>query len=894
MALTAGTLLGPYRVLAAIGKGGMGEVYRATDTRLGRTVAIKVLPELVAGDADLRTRFEREARAISSLNHPHICTLYDVGRESGIDYLVMEYLEGETLAERLAGGRLSLAQALTCAIEIAGALDGAHRQGLVHRDLKPGNIMLTRSGAKLLDFGLAKLRPSPRPGDGVSHAPTISSPLTGQGSILGTFQYMAPEQVEGRDADARADIFAFGAVLYEMVTGRRAFQGNSQASLVSAILRDNPAPVSTLEPASPPTLDRLISACLAKDPEERWQSVADLRRQLMWIQEAERASADAPTQRGGLARRERLVWAAAVLIAVISAVVAGPFVRPAATPSELRLEIATPTTTDLVSLALSPDGRWIAFVAARGGRPQLWLRALDSVTARPLAGTDFARYPFWSPDSRSIGFFSDSQLLRLDLDSASPQALTNISSPAGAAWSSDGTILYAATGNAPIMKIPAVGGEPTPVTRPDAEHASHRFPQMLPGGRHFLYYVLGSPEVQGIHVARIDGSEPRRLLGADTAAVYAPPGHLLFLRQGTLLAQGFDLEALAVRGEPIQVAEQIARDPQAIQLAAVSTSAAGPIAYRSGSTGLRTELIWFDRSGNETGRLGNPDSANPVNPVMSADGRRVAWDRTSASNVDLWAMDLQSGAPERLTSAPSIDAYPTWSPDGTRIVFGSLRGPVMDLYWKPSSGSSAEEPLLATSQRKQPTDWSADGRFIIYRNTDPATGYDIWALPLDNGRPGEPFPVVQSPFDEREGQLSPDGKWLAYQSNESNRTEVYVQQFPSRDRRIRVSTAGGAQPRWARNGTDLFYLSLDGELMAVPVKIGAGGQTLDAGEPVPLFVARVGSVLSGSGRQQYMPSPDARRFLVNTVVDETPAAITLILNWNPAFPSRPAERRRAQ
>jgi serine/threonine protein kinase len=391
VALTAGTLLGPYRVLAAIGKGGMGEVYRATDTRLGRTVAIKVLPELVAGDADLRTRFEREARAISSLNHPHICTLYDVGREGGIDYLVMEYLEGETLAERIARGRLPLAQALTCAIEIAGALDGAHRQGLVHRDLKPGNIMLTRSGAKLLDFGLAKLRPSPRPGDGVSHAPTISSPLTGQGSILGTFQYMAPEQVEGRDADARADIFAFGAVLYEMVTGRRAFQGNSQASLVSAILRDNPAPVSTLEPASPPTLDRLISACLVKDPEERWQSVADLHRHLMWIQEAERASADAPTQRGGLARRERLVWAAAVLIAAISALVAGPLVRPAATPSELRLEIATPTTTDLVSLALSPDGRWIAFVAAQGGRPQLWLRALDSVTARPLAGTDFAR-----------------------------------------------------------------------------------------------------------------------------------------------------------------------------------------------------------------------------------------------------------------------------------------------------------------------------------------------------------------------------------------------------------------------------------------------------------------------------------------------------------------------
>jgi serine/threonine protein kinase len=877
--LAPGVRLGPYQILAAIGAGGMGEVYKATDTRLGRSVAIKVLSEDVAGDTDFKARFDREARAISSLTHPHICTLYDVGHQNGTDYLVMEYLEGETLSERLARGALPFADALACALEISGALEKAHRQGIVHRDLKPGNIMLTRGGAKLLDFGLAKLRPATLAAEAATHAQTASAPLTGQGGILGTPQYMAPEQLEGRDADARTDIFAFGMVAYEMATGKRAFGGGSQASLIGAILRDEPAPVSTFTPAVPATFDRVIRRCLAKDPDNRWQSMADVRHALTWIQE-EGTGVDAAAAPAAVPRRERFLWAAALIAALIASAFVARFDRVETEPPELRLEITTPPTTDLVSLALSPDGRTMAFVASAGGRPQLWVRSLDSVSARPLPGTDFARYPFWSPDSRSIGFFSDSQLKRTSLDSGSPLALANVSAPAGAAWNGDGTILYAVTGGGPIMKIAAAGGDPAVVTRPEGDQASHRFPQPLPGGEHFLYYVLGGPEVRGVYVARIDGSESRRVVDTDTAAVYSPSGHLLFVRQATLLAQAFDVATLTITGEPFQVAEQIARDPLAIQLAAVSASTSGTIAYRSGSTGVRTELVWFDRSGKQTGQLVNAESAGGQNPVMSADGRRVAWDRTAAANVDIWSMDLRSGAPERLTSAAAIDAYPVWSPDGTRIVYGALRNQVMDLYWKPVGGAGTEQPLLVTPERKQPTDWSADGRFILFRITDPATGYDIWALPLGDGRPGEPFPVVRTPFDEREAQFSADGGWIAYQSNESNRTEIYVQRFPTPDRRVRVSTNGGAQPRWSRDGRELFYLSLDGELMAVPIAFDDDGRTAEAGVPVPLFVARVGSVLSGSGRQQYMPSPDGQRFLINTVGNETPAPITLILNWN--------------
>ena len=497
---------------------------------------------------------------------------------------------------------------------------------------------------------------------------------------------------------------------------------------------------------------------------------------------------------------------------------------------------------------------------------------------RPLTGTDFATYPFWSPDSRSIGFFAEGKLKRIDVEGGAPQTLANTSNSRGGAWSQDGTILFGAV-QGPIFRISATGGQAVPLTRLAAKQQSHRLPHVLPDGRHFLYYVLGSPEVRGIYLGQFDGSDARRILDSETAGVYASSGQLLFVRQGTLFAQNFDARQFALVGDPFRVAEQVLLDPLSIQFAAVSVSAAGPIVYRAGSVGIERRLIWFDRSGKEIGKVGDPDSASHLNPALSADGRRVAWDRNGSGNVDVWVMDLQGGAPNRFTSETSIDAYPTWSPDGSRIVFGSFRKGAMDLYLKLATGAANEEPLLATPQSKAPADWSSDGRFLLYRNVDPKTGYDLWALPMaEDGKPGKPFPVIQTASEEHEGQFSPDGKWIAYESNESDRSEIYVQQFPSPKGKLRISTNGGAQVRWARDSKELFYLALDGRLMSVPMRFVSDG-TISAGAPVLLFSTHIGGALQGAGRQQYMVSPDGQRFLMNAITQDTAAPITVVLNW---------------
>jgi eukaryotic-like serine/threonine-protein kinase len=883
VSLTPGARLGAYEVLAAIGQGGMGEVYRARDTKLGRDVALKILPEQFATDPDRLARFRREAQVLASLNHPNIGGIHGLEESDGTRALVLELVEGETLADRIARGPIPLDEALPIARQIADALEAAHEHGIIHRDLKPSNIKLRSDGTvKVLDFGLAKALDLSPTGTDPSQSPTVTSPaMTQMGVILGTAAYMSPEQAKGRPADKRVDIWAFGCVLYEMLTGRRVFEGATTIEVLAGVFKADPD-WRRLPAETPEGIERLLRRCLQKDSKLRLHDIADVRIELDETQVG--PGGGAKVGRITNASRERLVWICALaLVALFAGVTSMWTIRSVPSVPEMRLDITTPPTTDLVSFALSRDGRRIVFVADSEGRPRLWVRSLDSVSARPLAGTDFASYPFWSPDGRSIGFFSDGRLKRIDVDGRSLQVLASASNARGAVWTDDGTIVYAVGGTSGLWGIAAAGGEPVEVTRLGPQQQSHRFPQALPGGRRFLYYVLGGPDVRGVYVGALDGSESQRVLDADTAALYAPSGHLLFVRQGTLFAQTFDAAQLTLRGNPFPVAEQVSRDPLSIQLAAVSVSAVGPIAYRTGAVGVARRLAWFDRSGKELGAVGEPDLGQNAN--LSPDARRVVVDRTVGGNVDIWLIDLQRGTSSRFTSEATIDGYPIWSPDGRRIAFGSIRGGSTNLFWRSATGAGVEQVVLVTPLAKAPTDWSRDGRFLLYRSSDPKTGFDVWAIPLDmDGKPGTPFQVVQTPFEEKDAQFSPDGRWIAYESNESNQSEIYAQQFPKPEGKFRISTTGGSQVRWARGGNELFYVALDGRLMAVAVRFALDGKTMDAGAPTPLFVTRIGGALQGSARQQYMVSADGQRFLMNTIPEEAPTPITVVLNWKPPDP----------
>ena len=876
MSLAPGRHLGPYEIVTAIGAGGMGEVYKARDTRLNRTVAVKVLPPHFSENSEMKRRFEREAQTLASLSHPHICPIFDIGQKDGVDYLVMEYLEGQTVAQRLEKSALPLDEALKIGTEIADALDKAHRQGITHRDLKPANVMLTKSGSKLMDFGLAKLR-QPQSMSSFSSMPTNMG-VTAQGTILGTLQYMSPEQLEGNEADARADIFAFGAVIYEMVTGKKAFEGKSQASLISAIMSSEPMAMSSLQEMTPPALERAVKKCLAKDPEKRWQTAADLADQLTWIV-ADGAMRAAPALRVALRKtRERVLWALLAIVTSIAAVLGVVLFRPLPSSPEMRLEISAPATADPVSLAISPDGQKIVFLATSEGKSQLWLRSLDSVSARPLAGTDGASFPFWSPDNRSIGFFADGKLKRIDVDSSSVQILADAASGGrGGSWNREGTIIFTpSAANSPIFRISAAGGTPSPVTRTEAKETNHRFPYFLPDGNHFLYYVQGTPESHGIYLNDLNGSQARRLLDVDSAPVYTSSGQLLFVRQGTLFAQEFDATRLELKGSPFSVADHIARGSTAQGAAAVSASLAGPLVYRTDSGGGRRQFVWFDRSGKEIGKAG--DSVAALELSISPDGRRASLAQFVNQNLDVWLLDLERGVLSRFTSDPAVDNSAVWSPDGRRIAFESNRKGVFDLYQKPAAGPGSEELLLASPQPKGPLDWSPDGRFLLYFNLNPEK-YHIWALPLEGDR--KPFPVTQTNFNERSGQFSPDGKWIAYESDESGRYEIYVQPFPGPGGKVQVSTNGGAQVRWRRDGKELFYVALDSRLMAVPLRLASNVQTIDAATPVPLFVTHIGGAISVPFKQQYDVSPDGQRFLMNTIAEEATSPITVILNWKP-------------
>jgi len=876
MTIPAGTRLGPYEIAAPIGAGGMGEVYRAKDTRLGRDVAVKVLPAHMSSSPELRQRLDREAKTISQLSHPHICTLHDVGHQDGTDYLVMELLEGETLADRLGRGPIPLDQALRIGIEIAGALDAAHRQGIVHRDLKPGNVMLTKSGVKLLDFGLAKLA-APSQVSPVTSIPTAlqeSNPLTSRGTILGTFQYMSPEQLEGKDADARSDIFAFGCVLYEMLTGHKAFSGKSQASLIGSIMTSEPAPISSIQPMTPPAVDRLVKGCLAKEPEHRWSTAHDVMLQLQWIAEGGSAAGLPAPVAARRRSREKLAWGVAAALLLISAALAWGFVRRAPQPPRVvRFEVANPPgVTNVDAPKISPDGKMLAFNATdAAGKTQIWIRPLNALTAQPLPGTEGTRRPFWSPDSRFLGFVADGKLKKIDVTGGPPTKICDVPTGVDGTWSPEGVILLDGTGPDPIYRIPAAGGTPVVAAKADPARKEVQvgWPEFLPDGRHFIYLAANQKQDQTAYrIGSLDSSETKPFAPAQSMLVYAPQGYLLFLKDRTLMAQPFDAKAVKTTGEAMPLAEQIGTD--AVGLARFSISRDGVLAYRTGESGGR--LLWMDRSGKELDTLGDP--ADYQDPDFSPTGDRLAFDITDirGGKSDIWIRDLSRGVNSRFTF-DAVNAFAgVWSPRGDYIVYTSDREGAFAIYQKATSGSGEEKLLLKSDVIVVPISFSPDGRFLAYQRQDPKTNWDILLLPMT----GEAKPVVlrATPFRDVVPRFSPDGRFIAYVSNESGRNEVYVQSYPGPGRTWQISTAGGGDPQWRRDGKELYYRALDQKLMAVEIRVG---EELEPGLPQVLFQTRVSSGLAST---KYVPDRTGQKFLfVAPLGRDAMTPTTVVLNW---------------
>ena len=880
MALTPGARLGSYEIQAVVGAGGMGQVYRARDTRLDRTVAIKVLHEHLTDRADVRERFQREAHTISSLNHPHICALYDIGNQDGIDYLVMEYLKGETLASRLQRGALPVAEALEIAAQMADAIDRAHRQGVIHRDLKPGNVMLTESGPKLLDFGLAR---QAQPAAAMQSAvPTRPAPLTAEGTILGTLQYMAPEQLDGQEADARTDIFAFGTVLHEMLTGQKAFDGKSHASVIAAIVDRDPPPVSSLAPLSPPLLDQVVRTCLAKDPDRRWQSIADVLIQLKLV-------ADSPAQLRApqIKRRSRMGWAtAAAALLVVGTLLAAAmtFPRAAPKPAKITFELPTPPSAAWLQIAISPRGSHVAAVVTTGGNRRLWVRTLENLRADEIAGTEGANFPFWSADGRSIAFFADGKLKTADLAGAPPRTVCDAPNGNGGTWSRDDVVVFAPRGQGPLFRIPAAGGVPAQVTELDRsrQEITHRYPFFLPDGRHFLYVALSSKaEYSSIYVGSLDSKQRKFLVAADVKAEFAAPDHLLFMRRNTLVASRFDPARLQLEGEPVPVAEGVGSN-RANHTAGFAVSGNGTLVLRA-SGGDRGDpfggrLQWFDRAGREIGTAGT----GIAQPAIAPDLLHVAaakWQADAAS--DIWILDLVRGTSTRFTSDSALDDEPVWSPGSSQIVFRSNRNGSFDLYEKDASGIGEERLLLRSDHPKRPIDWSADGRFILYRDDDPETGADLWVLPTTEDK--RPIPVVRSPFMDIQARFSPNGRYIAYVSNESGEYQVYIQGFPNPGKRWQISTSRSFMPRWRHDGKELFFLSGAANLrdaMAVDIKLSNDG-VLSPGVPHKLF-----DVSASAAPGDWDVTPDGQRFLVHTMpVGEGFVPLTVILNWANGTPS---------
>jgi eukaryotic-like serine/threonine-protein kinase len=867
-----------YEILTPLGTGGMGEVYRARDSRLNREVAIKVLPREFSRDDDRLRRFAQEARATSALNHPNILTVHDVGTHEGTPYIVLELLAGEELRAHLNEGAPPVRKALDYARQIAAGLAAAHEKGIVHRDLKPENLFITTDGrVKILDFGLAKLQESGTHEDG-SRLPTQRA-MTGPGVVLGTVGYMSPEQVRGGEADHRSDIFSFGAVLYEMLAGRRCFQRDTQAETLTAILREEPPDLSQPTSVSgSPALEKIVRRCLDKKPEHRFQTATDLGFALEALSASTAPRIDAVAPRGS-SRRDRLAWTTAAVSLLGAMVLAWAFFvqPPAAATEAVKLHFVAPPNTNFGSSAISPDGRWLAFTAATEGQVQLWMRALDTTEARVVAGTEGATFPFWSPDSRFVAFFAGGKLKKLEVSAASAQTLCDAGIGWGGAWNREGVILYGSVGFG-IFRVPATGGSPTLVVQFDASQKEWNLssPSFLPDGRKFLYYMQSAvKEVRGIYVSSLDDPAKRRLLDANSNVVFTPSGSgdagfLLFEREGALVAQAFDAATLQTTGEPFSVAEQVGKEID-FNRASFSVSDTGVLVYDPNSKRQAKHLVWVDRSGKQIRTLG--DTGGWGKPGLSPDESRVAIDRTSRESGlhEIYIFDASTAAGSRFTFDPADNIFPVWSPDLTRIVWGSSREGVFDLYWKPASGAGRDERIAKSAILTVPNDWSRDGRFIAYYEVNQKTRRDLGIISVSDRKPSI---FLQTDANEVGAQFSPDGRWIAYSSDESGAYEVYVRSFPDAAGKWQVSTRGGAGPIWRRDGKELYYYAPDGKLMSVAVKSGAGFET---GAPAALFGFRSASIVTVA---PYAASADGQRFLLNTVVDESGnAPLTVVLNW---------------
>jgi eukaryotic-like serine/threonine-protein kinase len=888
--------LGPYEIIEPLGSGGMGEVYRARDTRLDRTVAIKILPAQFSSDPVRKQRFEREAKAISSLNHPHICVLYDVGSQGGTDYLVMECVEGETLAKRLEQGPLPLEQAMKFGMQVADALDKAHRKGVVHRDLKPGNIMLTSAGAKLLDFGLAKSAPPPLGGATLTAA-AAQSPVTEQGTIVGTFHYMSPEQIEGKEVDGRSDIFSFGAVLYEMVTGKRAFEGKSQLSVASAILEKEPAPIHAIKPMTPPALEQAIRRCLAKDPEERWQTARDLALELKWIAESgSQPGALTPAAMPKTVQRW-LPWVVALAAAFISALLAITyFSKPSPEPKVLSSTILPPEGGAFVfngpigGAFLSPDGGSVAFIARVGKVTQLWIRPLDSFADRPLPGTEDVEFAFWSPDSRNLGFFAQGRLKRIAVAGGPPQTLCDADSNRGASWARKDVIVFARV-SGEILRIPASGGMPQRVTTLDTNRheGTHRWPYFLPDGNHFLFMaaLLGPVSEDNVFYLASLGEKGNKILFHGSSPIAYASGHLLYLAGNVLMARPFDLAALDFTGESVPVAEGVQFDPS-FSSGIFSVSENGILLYQQGKGGVVHSLVLFDRNGK---RLGNLGESAVGSPRFSPDGKRVTFDVISPTSgqLDLWLMELGSGNRTRLASDPLNLGFHSavWSPDGARLAYVSMKTGKRTIYIKAINQMAPEEERWEAKDDTfvAPADWTPDGKFLILTERPVRLGEDrISLLPVVGKDVTETLLEVKG-ADLDSGQVSPDGRWIAYRSDESGRNEIYISSFPKPTGKLQVSTVGGVTPRWRHDAQELYYLAPDKMLMAVELKETRG--SLQVVSIRPLFQMFQTMFLTAAGMTQYDVMRDGSRFVVDSVVtDESSAPLNLVQNWTASLKKR--------
>jgi Tol biopolymer transport system component len=891
MALTAGTCLGPYEILAPLGAGGMGEVYRARDTRLDRTVAIKILSAELSSNADLKARFEREARAISQLNHPNICTLHDVGCHNGTDYLVMEYLEGETLAERLVKGPVSLEQLVKIGCEIADALDKAHRAGIVHRDLKPGNVMLTKTGAKLLDFGLAK--PAAIGAAAASgSAPLLSagmtmatrspahSPLTSAGMLVGTVQYMSPEQLQGIEADTRSDIFAFGAVLYEMATGRRAFEGKSQIKVASAILEDQPQPVSSINAAAPVALERIVSTCLEKDPEARFQSARDIKLQLQWSAEtigrpaAERAAASLSSN------TERAWMIASIALVVLLAVGAAFAWLQWPQPVALEANILPPEKTSFTlatddaagPIVLSHDGTQLAFVARDGlGNTRIYVRALADKQAKPVPGTERATYPFWSPDGKSLGFFGGGKLHRVAIGGGPVLDICASDRARGGDWTPDGNIIFAPDTTSGIFRVTASpGSTPVSITSVSAEHTTNRWPSLLPDGKHFIYLATNHSDPlasahNGIYFASIDGKENRFIISTESNAVFAR-GHLLWGQNGSLLAQPFDPGTGRMKGEAIALADRVGLNSSTWR-AAFDAKENGVLVYQPGEAAGDKELRVYDRNGKPEGIVSN--SGNVLDLRLSPDGHKAAILTRDASD-NIWLVDLDKSTRVRFTFSATYDGI-AWSADGRELYYASKPNRI---YRKLVDGSGQEQLVLEAQTSVRVEDVSSDGRYLLFEQRYDKIPTTSWLMPLFGDR--KPRPLIQEPVGAHSARFSPDGKWVLYGTTETGRFELYVTSLENGGKQ-QVTSVGVFNARWRHDGKGLYYAALDDSVSELPLEIN--GSNLQPGKPRLLFKSPHMAPTSYYSTA-FDATADGHRFLVNVNSEHTDESrAVVVLNW---------------